>query len=433
MHYNIKMETERITTPRSAVVRGDEEDFCMKILVINAGSSSIKYQLIDMETEQVLAKGLCDRIGIAGGNFKHKVEGREDYKLDVQMKNHAEAVQLVLDTLVSPEHGVIKSLSEISAVGHRVLHGGEKFSGSVVIDEKVIATIEECCELGPLHNPHNLTGIRACEKLMPGVPQVAVFDTGFHQTMPDYAYLYALPYEYYEKYHILRYGFHGTSHRYVSMRAAEMLGKKPEELRIVTCHLGNGSSIAAVKNGKCYDTTMGLTPLEGILMGTRCGSIDPAIVPLLMKKENLTPDEIDTIMNKKSGILGLTGGVTSDNRDIEEGARNGNKRYQLIEAMLVHQLTKYIGGYAAAMGGVDAIVFAGGIGENNPHYRSRVAENLAFLGVKIDEKLNQKAKRTSVEYDISAPDARVKMLVIPTNEELMIAKDTEELTRGLCK
>ncbi len=405
----------------------------MKILVINAGSSSIKYQLIDMETEQVLAKGICDRIGIAGGNFKHKVEGREDYKLDVQMKNHAEAVQLVLDTLVSPEHGVIKSLSEISAVGHRVLHGGEKFSGSVVIDEKVIATIEECCELGPLHNPHNLTGIRACEKLMPGVPQVAVFDTGFHQTMPDYAYLYALPYEYYEKYHIRRYGFHGTSHRYVSMRAAEMLGKKPVELRIVTCHLGNGSSIAAVKNGKCYDTTMGLTPLEGILMGTRCGSIDPAIVPLLMKKENLTPDEIDTIMNKKSGILGLTGGVTSDNRDIEEGARNGNKRYQLIEAMLVHQLTKYIGGYAAAMGGVDAIVFAGGIGENNPHYRSRVADNLAFLGVKIDEETNQKAKRTSVEYDISAPDARVKMLVIPTNEELMIAKDTEELTRGLCK
>ncbi|MDY3864408.1 MAG: acetate kinase [Eubacteriales bacterium] len=405
----------------------------MKILVINAGSSSIKYQLIDMESEQVLAKGLCDRIGIAGGNFKHKVEGREDYRLDVQMKNHAEAVQLVLDTLVSKEHGVIASLSEISAVGHRVLHGGEKFSGSVVIDKKVLATIEECCELGPLHNPHNLTGIRACEKLMPGVPQVAVFDTGFHQTMPDYAYLYALPYEYYEKYHIRRYGFHGTSHRYVSMRAAAMLGKKPEELRIVTCHLGNGSSIAAVKNGKCYDTTMGLTPLEGILMGTRCGSIDPAIVPLLMKKENLTPDQIDTIMNKKSGILGLTGGVTSDNRDIEEGARNGNKRYQLIESMLVHQLTKYIGGYAAAMGGVDAIVFAGGIGENNPHYRSRVADNLAFLGVRIDEAMNEKAKRTSVEYDISAPDATVKMLVIPTNEELMIAKDTEELTKDLCK
>ena len=404
----------------------------MKILVINAGSSSIKYQLIDMETEAVLAKGLCDRIGIAGGNFKHKVEGREDYKIDIQMKDHAEAVQLVLDTLVSKENGVIASLSEISAVGHRVLHGGEKFSGSVIIDETVIAAIEECCELGPLHNPHNLTGIRACEKLMPGVPQVAVFDTGFHQTMPDYAYLYALPYEYYEKYHIRRYGFHGTSHRYVSMRAAEMLGKKPEDLKIVTCHLGNGSSIAAVKGGKCYDTTMGLTPLEGIIMGTRCGSIDPAIVPLLMKKENLTPDQIDHIMNKKSGMLGVTQ-VTSDNRDIEEGARNGNKRYQLVEAMLVHQLTKYIGGYAAAMGGVDAIVFAGGIGENNPHYRSRVAKNLAFLGVAIDEETNQKAKRTSVEYDISAPGAKVKMLVIPTNEELMIAKDTEELVKGAKK
>ena len=396
----------------------------MKILVINAGSSSIKYQLIDMENETLLAKGMADRIGIAGGNFKQKVEGREDYKLDVHMNNHAEAIKIVLDTLTSKENGVIASLSEISAVGHRVLHGGEKFSGSVIIDEKVIAAIEECCELGPLHNPHNLTGIRACEKMMPGVPQVAVFDTGFHQTMPDFAYLYALPYEYYEKYGIRRYGFHGTSHRYVSMRAAAMLGR--EDANVVTCHLGNGSSIAAVKSGKCYDTTMGLTPLEGIIMGTRCGSIDPAIVPLLMKKENLTPDQIDHIMNKKSGILGVSQ-VTSDNRDIEEGARNGNKRYQLVEAMLVHQLTKYVGGYAAAMGGVDAIVFAGGIGENNPHYRSRVAKNLAFMGVEIDEELNQKAVRTSEEYDISAPGAKVKMLVIPTNEELMIAKDTAEL------
>ena len=400
----------------------------MKILVINAGSSSIKYQLIDMETEQLIAKGQCDRIGIAGGNFKQKVEGREDYKLDVQMANHAEAVKIVLDTLVSKENGVIASLDEISAVGHRVLHGGEKFSGSVIIDEKVIETIEECCELGPLHNPANLTGIRACEQLMPGVPQVAVFDTGFHQTMPDYAYLYALPYEYYEKYKIRRYGFHGTSHRYVSMRAADMLGKAedPTGLRVVTCHLGNGSSLAAVKDGKCYDTSMGLTPLEGIMMGTRCGSIDPAIVPLLMKKENLTPDQIDTIMNKKSGILGVSQ-VTSDNRDIEEGARNGNKRYQLIESMIVHQLTKLIGGYAAAMGGVDAIVFTGGIGENNPHYRARVAKNLEFMGVKIDEAVNAKAMRTSDENDISAPDAKVKMLVIPTNEELMIAKDTAEL------
>ena len=400
----------------------------MKILVINAGSSSIKYQLIDMDNEKLIAKGQCDRIGIEGGNFKQKVEGRADYVLDVQMANHAEAVRIVLDTLTSKENGVIASLDEISAVGHRVLHGGEKFSGSVIIDEKVIETIEECCELGPLHNPANLTGIRACEQLMPGVPQVAVFDTGFHQTMPDYAYLYALPYEYYEKYKIRRYGFHGTSHRYVSMRAADMLGKAddPTGLRIVTCHLGNGSSLAAVKDGKCYDTSMGLTPLEGIMMGTRCGSIDPAIVPLLMKKENLTPDQIDTIMNKKSGILGVSQ-VTSDNRDIEEGARNGNKRYQLIESMIVHQLTKLVGSYAAAMGGVDAIVFTGGIGENNPHYRARVAKNLEFMGVKIDEAKNDKAKRTSDENDVSAADSKVKVLVIPTNEELMIAKDTKEL------
>lgn len=398
----------------------------MKILVINAGSSSIKYQLFDMSDDSVLAKGQCDRIGIAGGNFKHKVPGRDDYKIDIQMANHAEAVKLVLDTLVSKEHGVIKSLSEISAVGHRVLHGGEKFSGSVIVDDKVIEAITECIELGPLHNPHNLTGIRACESLMPGVPQVAVFDTGFHQTMPDYAYLYALPYEYYEKYKIRRYGFHGTSHRYVSLRAAAMLGRT--DTKIVTCHLGNGSSISAIMNGKCFDTTMGLTPLEGIMMGTRCGSIDPAIIPLLMQKENLTPAEIDTIMNKKSGILGVSQ-KTSDNRDIEEAARAGDKRAQLIESMLCHQLTKYIGGFAAAMGGLDAVIFTGGIGENNPQYRSRVAEKLAFMGVKIDEELNAKAKRTSDENDISAPDAKVKMLVIPTNEELMIARDTYELCK----
>ena len=400
----------------------------MKILVINAGSSSIQYQLIDMTDESLLAKGMCDRIGIAGGNFKHSVPGRETYKIDIQMKDHEEAVKLVIKTLTDPTLGVISSMSEIGAVGHRVLHGGEKFSGSVLIDGDVIAAIEECCELGPLHNPHNLTGIRACEEIMgKDVPQVAVFDTGFHQTMPDYAYLYALPYEYYEKYKIRRYGFHGTSHRYISMRAAAMLGKKPQELKIVTCHLGNGSSIAAVDGGKCLDTSMGVTPLEGIIMGTRCGSIDPAIVPLLMKKENLTPDQIDTIMNKKSGILGVSQ-VTSDNRDIENGAKAGNKRYQLIESMLCHQLVKYIGGYAAAMGGVDAIVFAGGIGENNPHYRTRVAQKLAFLGVAIDEEKNALRGK---EIDISAPNAKVRMLVIPTNEELMIAKDTYEIvTRG---
>ena len=402
----------------------------MKILVINAGSSSIKYQLIDMTNEQVIAKGMCDRIGIAGGNFKQKVDGRDDYKLDVDMKNHEEAINLVIKTLTDPVQGVISSMSEINAVGHRVLHGGEKFSGSVIVDEKVVEAIKECFDLGPLHNPHNLTGILACEKLMPGVPQVAVFDTGFHQTMPDYAYMYALPYEYYEKYKIRRYGFHGTSHRYVSARAAAMLGKEnnPEGLRVVTCHLGNGSSIAAVKDGKCFDTTMGLTPLEGIMMGTRCGSIDPAIVPLLMKKEGLDADGIDKVMNKQSGILGIFE-KTSDNRAIEEAARNGDERAKLVESKICHQLTKYIGGFAAAMGGIDAIVFTGGIGENNPQYRTRVGKNLEFMGVKVDEAANAKAFRTSDENDISAPGATVKMLVIPTNEELMIARDTYELVK----
>ena len=401
----------------------------MKVLVINAGSSSIKYQLIDMSNENVLAKGMCDRIGIAGGNFKHKVPGKDDYKIDVQMANHGEAIQIIVKTLTDPEHGVIKSMDEIKAVGHRVLHGGEKFSGSVIVNPDVIAAIEECCELGPLHNPHNLTGIRACEAIMPGVPQVAVFDTGFHQTMPDYAYLYALPYEYYEKYRIRRYGFHGTSHRYVSGRAAAMLGKDPKDTKIVTCHLGNGSSIAAVDGGKCLDTTMGLTPLEGIMMGTRCGSIDPAIIPLLMEKENLTPKEIDNIMNKKSGILGVSQ-KTSDNRDIEQAAKEGDERAILIESMLCHQLVKYIGGFAAAMGGIDAIAFAGGIGENNPHYRARVAEKLAFLGVKIDAEKNALRGK---EIDISTPDSKVRMFVIPTDEELTIARDTLELTKDIVK
>lgn len=401
----------------------------MKVLVINAGSSSIKYQLIDMSNENVLAKGMCDRIGIAGGNFKHKVPGKDDYKFDVQMANHGEAIKIIVNTLTDPEHGVIKSMDEIKAVGHRVLHGGEKFSGSVVVNADVIAAIEECCELGPLHNPHNLTGIRACEAIMPGVPQVAVFDTGFHQTMPDYAYLYPLPYEYYEKYKIRRYGFHGTSHRYVSGRAAAMLGKDPKDTKIVTCHLGNGSSIAAVDGGKCLDTTMGLTPLEGIIMGTRCGSIDPAIIPLLMEKENLTPKEIDNIMNKKSGILGLSQ-KTSDNRDIEEAAKNGDKRAQLIESIICHQLVKYIGGFAAAMGGIDAVAFAGGIGENNPHYRARVAEKLAFLGVKINAEKNALRGK---EIDISTDDAKVRMFVIPTDEELTIARDTLELTKDIVK
>ena len=398
----------------------------MKILVINAGSSSVKYQLFDMTDERVLAKGICERIAIPGGKFKHKVPGRPDYEADIEMKNHREALELIVKTLTDKDLGVISSMSEIAAVGHRVLHGGEKFSGSVLVNEDVINAIIECSELGPLHNPHNLTGIRACEEIMgKDCPQVAVFDTGFHQTMPDYAYLYALPYEYYEKYKIRRYGFHGTSHRYISKRAAEMLGKDIKNLKIVTCHLGNGSSVAAIDGGKCLDTSMGLTPLEGLIMGTRCGSIDPAIVPLIMEKEHMTPKEVDEMMNKKSGILGVSQ-KTSDNRDIEAGAKAGDKRCQLIENMIVHQLVKLIGGYAAAMGGVDAVVFTGGIGENNPHYRSRVANKLKFIGAEINEELN--AKR-GIEADLSADPQNTKLhiMVIPTNEELMIARDTLEI------
>lgn len=401
----------------------------MKILVINAGSSSIKYQLIDMTNESLLAKGQCDRIGIDGGNFKQKNADGTEYKVDVQIKDHAAGIKLIVDALTSKEHGVIDSMSEINAVGHRVVHAGEKFSGSVIINEDIIEALKECSELSPLHNPANLTGIKACEEIMgKDVPQVGVFDTGFHQTMPDFAYMYPIPYEYYKKYKLRKYGFHGTSHRYVTLRAAEMLGKKPEEINIVTCHLGNGSSITAVKNGKSFDTTMGVTPLDGLMMGTRCGSIDPAIVPFLMQKEGLTASEIDTILNKKSGILGISE-FTSDNRDIEDGAKNGNERCVLVENMLCHQITKYVGGFAAAMGGIDAVVFTGGIGENNPKYRSVVGNNLKFMGVEVDEAKNAKAMRTSDENDVSTADAKVRMLVIPTNEELMIAKDTYSLIK----
>ncbi len=401
----------------------------MKILVINAGSSSIKYQLIDMTDESLLAKGQCDRIGIDGGNFKQKNSKGDEYKLEVQIPDHAAGIKLIVDALTDKDHGVIDSMKEINAVGHRVVHAGEKFSGSVIINNEIIEALKECSELSPLHNPANLTGIKACEEIMGSdIPQVGVFDTGFHQTMPDYAYIYPIPYEYYEKYKIRKYGFHGTSHRYVTMRAAEMLGKNVEDINIVTCHLGNGSSITAVKNGKSYDTTMGVTPLDGLIMGTRCGSIDPAIIPFLMQKEGLSASEIDSILNKKSGILGVSG-VTSDNRDIEEGSRNGNKRCQLVENILCHQITKYIGGFAAAMGGIDAVVFTGGIGENNTKYRSRIGENLKFIGVEVDETINTKATRTSDEFDISTKDAKVRMLVIPTNEELMIARDTYSLVK----
>ena len=398
----------------------------MKILVINAGSSSLKFQLIDMENEQVIAKGICEEIGGKSG-FKFKVPGREDYKAAIAMPTHAEALQLVLNTLVDENMGVIKSVSEIGAVGHRVVHGGEKFASSVLVTEEVKEIIAECADLAPLHNPANLNGIVVCEKLM-GVPQVAVFDTSFHQTMPEEAYMYALPYEYYEKYKIRRYGFHGTSHRYVSERAAALLGKPASECNVITCHLGNGASFAAVKGGKCMDTSMGVTPLEGIMMGTRSGNIDPAIIPYLMRKGELTTaDDIDKMMNKKSGMLGISG-KTSDNQEIERLSKSGDHRATLCEEMYCHQLSKFVGSYMLAMGGTDAIVFTGGIGENNPKYRTALCEKLAFLGVKIDEEKNHVRGQ---EIDITTPDSPIKVFVIPTDEELVIARDTLAIVNAL--
>ena len=398
----------------------------MKVLVINAGSSSLKFQLIDMENESVIAKGICEEIG-GKSRFKYSVPGQDTYKATPDMPNHAVALQLVLDTLVSEERGVIKSTSEISAVGHRVLHGGAKLSGSVLVTDEVKAIIEECCDLGPLHNPANLKCIVECEKIM-SVPQVAVFDTSFHQTMPASSYMYAIPYEYYEKYHIRRYGFHGTSHRYVTQRAIAHLGKPADQCNIVTCHLGNGASFAAVKGGKCYDTSMGVTPAEGIMMGTRAGSIDPAIIPYLMRKGELTTaDDVDKFLNKRSGMLGVTE-ITSDNQEIGNLAAEGNERCKLVVEMYKHQIAKYVGSYITCMGGTDAIVFTGGIGENAGEYRSAVCEKLAFMGVKIDEEKN---KIRGEEVEISTPDSTIKVYVLPTNEELMIARDTLEIVNGL--
>ena len=400
----------------------------MKVLVINAGSSSLKFQLIDMDNEAVIAKGICEEIGGKSG-FKFKVPGREDYKVAVSLPTHAEAFKIVLDTLVDEKLGVIKSVDEIGAVGHRVVHGGEKVCGSVLVTDEVKAIVEECSDLAPLHNPANLKGIIECEKIM-NVPQVAVFDTSFHQTMPDYVYTYAIPYEYYEKYKIRRYGFHGTSHRYVSGRAIDLLGKPADECNIVTCHLGNGASFAAVKGGKCFDTSMGVTPLEGIMMGTRCGNIDPAIIPYLMRKGELTTaDDIDKMMNKKSGMLGVSQ-KTSDNQEIGKLAEAGDERANLIEKMYSHQITKFVGSYIASMGGADAIVFTGGIGENAGHYRTEVCKNLAFMGVKIDEAKN---KIRGEEIEISTPDSSIKVYIIPTNEELAIARDTLEIVKNLKK
>lgn len=395
----------------------------MKILVINCGSSSLKYQFYNMDNNDVLAKGLVERIGIDGSNLQHKPAGKakDKYVFEQPLKNHSEAIKLVMDKLVDPECGVIADLSEINGVGHRVLHGSKFFTESCIVTEEVKKVVAECADLGPLHNPANLMGIEACEELMPGVKNVAVFDTAFHQTMPPKAYMYPLPYEYYEKYNVRRYGFHGTSHRYVSKRAIEMLGN-PEHSRVITCHLGNGSSIAAVKDGKCIDTSMGLTPLAGFEMGTRCGDIDPAIVPYLMKKENLTPDEIDTIMNKKSGLLGITG-ISSDFRDAEAAMNEGNERAKLGLDMFRYQIAKYIGSYVIALGGCDAIVFTAGIGENNAGHRAAICEYLECLGVKIDPEKN----KLRGDVDFTGEGSTMKTFIIPTDEELMIAQDTMEL------
>ena len=398
----------------------------MKVLVINAGSSSLKYQLLDPATEEVLAQGLCERIGI-DGRLTHKVPATGGkFEFEIPMPTHAEAIQAVLDALTNGEHGVIKSMSEIEAVGHRVVHGGEKFASSVLITDEVLAAIEECVPLAPLHNPANITGIKACQSVMPGVPMVAVFDTAFHQTMPAHSYIYALPYEYYENDKVRRYGFHGTSHKYVSGRAAAMLGKPIEELKLISCHLGNGSSITAIDGGKSVDTSMGFTPLAGLPMGTRSGDLDAGILEYLMHKHGYNIDEMLNVLNKKSGVLGISG-VSSDFRDLEAAAPQGNQRAQLALDVFDYSVKKFIGSYAAAMGGVDAIIFTAGVGENGPDTRANVVSGLEFMGVKIDpEKNNTRGK----EVDVATDDSKVRILVIPTNEELMIAMDTAAITRG---
>jgi len=397
----------------------------MKVLVVNCGSSSLKYQLFEMNDESVLAKGLVERIGLEGSILTHEPTDKEKVKITADIKDHTIAIGLVLEALVDGSHGVIVSMKEIDAIGHRGVHGGELFSDSVLVTADVIKAIENCIEMAPLHNPPNISGINACTELMPGVPQVAVFDTAFHQTMPKKAYMYALPYEAYEKYGIRRYGFHGTSHKYVSQRVAELMGKNYSDLKIITCHLGNGSSLAAIKNGQCVDTSMGFTPLEGLVMGTRCGNIDPAIIPFLMKKENMTMDEIDTYINKKSGVLGISG-VSSDFRDIEKAAEGGNERAQLALDMFTYEVVKFIGSYAAAMNGVDAIVFTAGVGENAIGMRATITAGVEYLGTKID---NEKNNVRGKEREISADGSKVKVFIIPTNEELVIARDTAKICK----
>ncbi len=395
----------------------------MNVLVINCGSSSLKFQLINSETEGVLAKGLCERIGI-DGRLTYQPEGGEKKTEELAMPTHTEAIQFVINALTDAERGVVKDLSEIGAVGHRVVHGGEKFANSVVITDEVKKTIEECNDLAPLHNPANLIGINACQELMPGTPMVAVFDTAFHQTMPEKAYMYGLPYEYYEKYAVRRYGFHGTSHSFVSKRAAEILGKSYDDMKTIVCHLGNGASISAVLNGKCVDTSMGLTPLEGLVMGTRSGDIDPAILEYIAKKEDMNITELMNMLNKKSGVYGLSNNLSSDFRDLETAADEGNKQAQVALDVFCYRVAKYVGSYVAAMNGVDTIVFTAGIGENAGLVRTKVCEYLGYLGITLDQEANGKRGQ---EIAISTLDSKVTVMVIPTNEELAIARETVAL------
>ena len=395
----------------------------MKVLVINCGSSSLKYQLINMENEDVLAMGICERIGIEGSFLKHQPGNGAKITIETPMPTHLEAIQSVINALLDSKHGVIKDMNEINAVGHRVVHAGEKFAYSVVLNQEVKDALTECIELAPLHNPPNIIGIDACEKLMPGIPMVGVFDTAFHQTMPKEAYIYALPYELYEKYKIRRYGFHGTSHKYVAEKTAEFLGKPLSELKLITCHLGNGASIAAIDKGKSIDTSMGFTPLEGLVMGTRAGDMDPAIVTFLQDKENLTSEEVNSLLNKKSGVLGISK-ISSDFRDIEDAANEGNENAKLALDVYNYRVKKYIGAYMAAMNGADAVIFTAGLGENSDVVREAVCKDMDFLGIKIDV---QKNKVRSKLTDISAEGSKVKVLIVPTNEELMIARDTKRL------
>ena len=396
----------------------------MKVLVINCGSSSLKYQVLEMDDQSLLCKGLVERIGIEGSIITHSKTGCDKFVLETPMKDHKEAIGHVLDALLDADHGVVKSMAEIGAVGHRVVHAGEKFAYSVLITDEVIEALKECITLAPLHNPANLLGIAACQELMPDTPEVAVFDTAFHQTMPPESYIYALPYEYYEKYRVRRYGFHGTSHRYVTERAAAMLGKPAEELKIITCHLGNGASLAAVKNGKCFDTSMGLTPLDGLVMGTRSGTIDPAVVGFISERTGKSASEIVTMLNKESGLLAVSG-ISGDYRDVTAADEAGDHRAHIAREMLFQSIKRYIGGYAAEMGGIDALVFTAGIGENNAYLRQRVSDEMSFMGIAVDP---QKNEGRGEDREITAEGARVRTFVISTDEELMIALDTQELT-----